>query len=190
MNDALQRFHSNDEVASIHGYLYPIKQALPEAFFLPGADCWGWATWRRGWSYFNADGQYLLDELNKRNLIKDFDYNGTYPYSTMLQSQIDGRNDSWAIRWYASTYLLGKITLYPGCSLVHNIGNDGSGTHSDISGVMDVSLRQTQTDLANIPVAANLKARQAIEDFFRAQQGSWLDKSTARLKELIKKAIR
>jgi hypothetical protein len=49
----------------------------------------------------------------------------------MLKGQIDGRNNSWAIRWYASAFLANKLTLYPGQSLVNNIGFDGSGTHSD-----------------------------------------------------------
>ena len=56
MNQALERFANDNRVVSIHGYVYPVRGALPEAFFLPGADCWGWATWRRGWACFNPDG--------------------------------------------------------------------------------------------------------------------------------------
>ena len=37
--------------------------------------------------------------------------------------------DSWAICWYLSTFMLGGLTLFPVCSLVENIGFDGSGTH-------------------------------------------------------------
>lgn len=48
MNEALDYFANNEKVISIHGYVYPVEDSLPEAFFLPGADCWGWATWRRG----------------------------------------------------------------------------------------------------------------------------------------------
>src|SRR5262249_35869456 len=114
MNQALDKYADEARVVSIHGYVYPVEQPLPETFFLPGADCWGWATWKRGWSCFNPDGQFLLNELKRQKLIRDFDFNGAFPYSEMLQAQIKGANDSWAVRWYASALLAGKLTLYPG----------------------------------------------------------------------------
>ena len=66
MNEALNHYAHDERVASVHGYVYPVNDPLPETFFLRGADCWGWATWRRGWECFNADGQYLLDELKRQ----------------------------------------------------------------------------------------------------------------------------
>ena len=166
MNQALDRYADDDRVASIHGYVYPVKQALPEAFFLPGADCWGWATWRHGWKLFNPDGQALLDQLIQRQLVDAFDFNGAYPYTRMLRKQIDGANDSWAIRWYASAFLAGKLTLYPGRSLVHNIGIDNSGTHCGISTVHDVALSATPIDLDKVEVAQCREASAAFEAFF------------------------
>jgi len=170
MNEALDKYSEDDRVISIHGYLYPVSQTLPEAFFLPGADCWGWATWCRGWSYFNSDGKYLLDELHRRNLIHAFDFNGTYPFSKMLEKQIKGKNDSWAVRWYASAFLAGKLTLYPGRSLVHNIGNDKSGTHCGESADFDVNLSNSSINLNNITSVPSQEGRQALEIFFKQGQ--------------------
>ena len=159
---------------SVHGYVYPVDIKLPEAFFLPGADCWGWATWRRGWEIFNPNGQYLLDELVRRHLIQEFDYNGAYPFSNMLKAQVKGANDSWAIRWHASAFLAGKLTLYPGRSLVHNSGNDGSGTHCETSDSMDIKLSETKINLNNIAVESSRIGREAFEIFFRQSQKSLL----------------
>ena len=170
MNEALEQFVDDDRVISVHGYVYPVDIELPEAFFLPGADCWGWATWRRGWALFNSDGQYLLDELVRRHLIQEFDYNGAYPYSNMLKTQIKGANDSWAIRWHASAFLAGKLTLYPGRSLVHNIGTDGSGTHCGDSDSMDAKLSETKINLNNIAVEPSQMGREAFENFLRQSQ--------------------
>ena len=128
MNDALAFYEGDSRVISIHGYCYPIAD-LPETFFLRGADCWGWATWKRGWDLFEPDGRKLLIELRRRSLTDDFDFDGSYPYTRMLEDQTHGKNESWAIRWYASAFLLNKLTLYPGSSLVQNIGADGSGIH-------------------------------------------------------------
>jgi putative methyltransferase (TIGR04325 family) len=180
MNQALDRYADDDRVASIHGYVYPVDQPLPEAFFLPGADCWGWATWRRGWQHFNPDGRYLLRELKRTKLLHAFDFNGAYAYSDMLEDQIKGLNDSWAIRWYASAFLAGKLTLYPGRSLVHNIGNDDSGTHCDKTAGFDATLSETPIDLGDLAVEPSREGLQAFEIFFRrktSRRQRWIGKA-------------
>lgn len=169
MNEALERYANDDRIICIHGYVYPLAVALPETFFLPGADCWGWATWQRGWACFNPDGAQLLRELKQRNMERAFDYEGSYPYTQMLEAQIAGTNDSWAIRWYASAFLLGKLTLYPGRSLVHNIGNDATGTHCDQSSAMDTSLSDCPIRLDGVAVEPSTLARQEFARFFSRQ---------------------
>lgn len=186
MNEALVKYADDDRVISIHGYVYPVKEALPEAFFLRGADCWGWATWHRGWACFNSDGQFLLDELKRRKLIHAFDYNGTYPFSTMLEGQIKGTNDSWAVRWYASAFLAGKLTLYPGRSLVHNIGNDNSGTHCGESADFDANLSSAHISLNNINSEPSQEGRQAFEDFFRQEKMGLLGRLAHKSRALIR----
>lgn len=170
MNDGLSRYANDDRVVSLHGYMYPVSDPLPEAFFLRGADCWGWATWRRGWAYFNPDGQFLLDELARMNLVKEFDFDGAYSFSRMLRGQVKGRNDSWAVRWHASAFLANKLTLYPGRSLVHNIGNDSSGKHCVTSSTYDVVLSDTPICMDNLVVEESADAKKAIKYFFRMRR--------------------
>ena len=188
INEALTRFADDERIISIHGYCFPVNQLLPEAFFLRGADCWGWATWRRGWALFNPNGQYLLDRLESKKLIQAFDYNNAYPFSNMLKDQIEGKNDSWAIRWYASAFLADKLTLYPGRSLVHNIGNDGSGTHCGESVVHDVQLSPCRIDLRAVEVMPSAFGRAAFENFFRKTQDTFNVKLRSFLKKMLTKA--
>lgn len=189
MNEALIKYADDERVISIHGYVYPVEQVLPEAFFLPGADCWGWATWRRGWRLFNPDGQTLLNELKQRNLLNEFNFNGAYGYSTMLEEQINGTNDSWAIRWYASTFLAGKLTLYPGRSLVQNIGNDNSGTHCGDDTSHDAELSATPINLKSIEVTSSSLGKAAFEAFFRKAQGTFVSKLGRKIKKVFSKVI-
>jgi hypothetical protein len=181
MNEALERYANDDRIISIHGYVYPVAGALPEAFFLPGADCWGWATWRRGWAYFNPNGAQLLLELKQRKLEHAFNYGGSFPYTQMLEAQIAGTNDSWAIRWYASAFLLGKLTLYPGRSLVHNIGNDASGMNCGQSSVMDTSLSDRPIRLDSVAVESCAVAQLEIARFFSRQSRRGISGWTSRL---------
>ncbi len=165
MNNGLQRFATDERVISIHGYSYPT--ALKDPFFLRGADCWGWATWRRGWALYNPDGAVLLDRLHAQGLVNQFDFNGSYPYTRMLEDQIAGQNDSWAVRWYASAFLANRLTLYPGRALVQNIGTDGTGTHGGQTERFADELTQSVPDLSCVEVAESEVARAAFESFFR-----------------------
>lgn len=184
MNEALDIYYQETEVVCISGYIYPVKDKLPEAFFLRGADCWGWATWKRGWDLFEEDGKKLLDEIESKNLMDDFDFGGSYPYTQMLRDQVNGLNASWAIRWYASAYLKNKLALYPGQSLVQNIGVDSSGTHSGTSDQWGVKLALFSPNVQT-EVKENAHARTAVAEFFRNLQrvpfGSRLLRKFARL---------
>lgn len=131
MNDGLNYFRNNDKVISIHGYTYPLEvnKNDPEYFFLKGADCWGWATWAKSWRIFEKNGRKLQSKIIDKKQNSEFNFNNSFDYMKMLNNQIIGKNNSWAIRWYASAFLKNKLTLYPKKTFVKNIGTDGSGTH-------------------------------------------------------------
>ncbi len=167
MNSALNLYEKNEDVISIAGYLYPFENKLPDTFFLRGADCIAWATWSRGWQHFRYDASLLLVDIEQCGSKDHFEFNHSYPYVQMLLDQVEGKIDSWAIRWYASAYLAGKFTLYPGKSMVRNIGFDGSGINSGTSEKWDTGANDFHPKVEAIPVEENLEARAAIERFFR-----------------------
>jgi hypothetical protein len=166
MNDGLSKYSADSRVASIHGYVYPTQASLPENFFMKGADCWGWGTWKRAWDLFESDGSKLLEQLKKRGLINEFDFGGSYAYSGLLKKQIERKVDSWAIRWHASIFLENMLTLYPGKSLVHNIGNDRSGTNSGQYNIFDVSLQKSPLPVTDIEVEPSEIGYKAFVEFF------------------------
>jgi len=170
LNDGLDLYENEEKVISLHAYTYPVKTKMPETFFLKGADCWGWATWRRGWQLFEADGRKLLEELQAKKLNRAFDLDNSYPYTLMLKSQIKGFNDSWAIRWHASAFLKNRLTLYPGTSLVRNAGFDGMGTntHNRWGDIFQGKISQEPIKLERIPAEENEFARRAVIKYFRS----------------------
>lgn len=168
MNSALDKYEGNPDVACISGYVYPLSVTLDTACFIKGADCWGWATWQNQWErIFEHDPVKLYDELVAKQLTSAFDFNDSYPYMQMLKDRIAGKNQSWAILWYASAFLKNTYCLYPPKSLVHNIGNDGSGTHnSDTTHQFDVKLLEAHMPLLPDEVKESKEARKAFELFF------------------------
>ncbi len=170
MNEALNLYQDIPQVASIHGYTLPVQAKLPSTFFLKGADCWGWGTWKRAWDTFEKDGTILLNKLNKQELIREFDLGGLVGNTQMLKDQIAAKNDSWAIRWHASCFLNKMLTLHPGKSLVKNIGLDGSGQHcvEDLSLDSQVSLQKT--NIEQIEVSESQEALTAYQQFYKSKR--------------------
>lgn len=89
----------------------------------------GWATWARAWEYFDPSEKDYLILKNDRVQRKAFDLEGVCSYYRMLESQLRGEIDSWAIRWYLCVFIHHGLVLYPPQTLIENIGFDGSGTH-------------------------------------------------------------
>jgi hypothetical protein len=178
MNDALTLYENSESVAAIHGYMYPVKKDLPETFFIKGADCWGWATWKRAWEFFNPDSAYLLNKLYEKNLTNEFDLYGAYPYVKMLKNQVKGLNQSWAIRWQASVFIRGMVTLYPARSLIQNIGHDNTGIHSNFTNDFDVDLTKTEIKLEIQPIHESEQGLMAIIDYYRKTR--WLPRRLLR----------
>lgn len=141
---------------------------FPETFLLSFANSWGWGTWKRGWDLFEPDGKKLLRELEARNLTRKFDFDGAYHFTRMLREQIAGMNSSWAIRWNASIFLKGKLSLNSGRSLVTNIGFDGTGTHCDKYGLFATDLYTGQVKVEKLSLLQeNKNAREMLARIYR-----------------------
>ena len=186
MNQGLHLYRDADQVISIHGYMYAVPPILPQSVFLRGADCWGWATWRRGWELFEPDSRKLLEELDRSPDRADFDFNGAFPYRQMLKDQAEGGIDSWAIRWYASAFLQNKLTLYPGQSLVENIGQEGSGTHSESASSHEVQATTIGLPLGRVEIVESELARNTVSQTLMSAR----DNSYNPLKSLMRKISR
>ena len=170
VNKALDFYERDDRVVSIAGYSFPLScQLASSTYFLKGTNSWGWATWKRGWDQFEADARRLLDQLHQARLSREFDIGGAYPYTNMLNLQVAGKIDSWAIRWHASAFLRDRLTLYPSRSLVRNIGLDGSGVHCSRLDFnpFEVELSGDPVSVASIAVEEDTRVRKCLEAYFR-----------------------
>lgn len=174
MNTALDLYEADENVASIHAWTLPLKGNEIQTYFLKGADCWGWATWRRAWQHFERDGKKLLNELENKHLTEKFDLENSYPYTQMLRDQIHGKNNSWAIRWHASAFLKGMLTLYPNKSLVQNIGfNNPLATHTSAQDTLKFYSRKIDFEqffpVSKIPLCEDEKIRHEIVSLLKKQ---------------------
>lgn len=185
MNDALDTYADEPRVGHIQAYDFTQNPRLPETFLIKFTGSWGWATWQRAWQHFNPDGQYLLDELRRRHLTHRFDFNGKYGFTRMLRRQVEGKNNSWAIRWNASLFLQDILSLNVGRSLVQNEGFDGSGTHCGADHLYQAKLYPDRLRVEKIsPITENLEARKIFEHYYARTNSLWA-KGMRRLQSML-----
>lgn len=155
MNDGLNKYENDDRVASISAFVNPVEGDVPNNFFLRYFACWGWATWKRGWDLLETDTKKLLKQIRWK--VNDFNIGGAGGFYGMLYCQKVGLVDSWAVRFYASQFLAGKLQLFPVETLAIQNGTDGTGTHSVKAETTysDMKLCMHPISLTDIPVEEN-----------------------------------
>ena len=185
MNDALETYKDEPRVGHIQACDFTHDASLPDTFLIKWTGSWGWATWDRAWQLFQPDGTKLLTELRQRRLTRTFDFNGAYGFTRMLLRQIQGRNNSWAIRWNASLFLRDVLSLNVGKSLVRNEGFDGSGTNCGGGGLYasDLWMQPLQVVKPEV-IEENKAARKAFERYYR-RTNSFLAKAIRRIKRTL-----
>ncbi len=186
-NEALNRYRDEEKVMHIGAYMYVLNNKnLPESFFYRAATSWGWATWQRAWQHFEPNIDTLIKQFDHRKK-HEFAIEGTMNFWKQMQDFKRGKNNSWAIRWYASIFLKGGLTLNPAQSLVNNIGHDGTGVHSGINDIYNVIINpQPITEFPTL-IEENTTAYSAIKGFLGGRKGSLVERIKQVLKEKLNK---
>jgi len=165
MNDALDTYEHEDRVMHISGSTYPIEGMEDETFFLRIPLCWGWGTWDRAWQHFRKSNDVMLKF--DRKMRRDFSFNDTYHYWKQLEDNNKGLINTWFVYWYATLFLRKGLALFPGRSLVRNIGMDGSGVHCGTDDVYDVEPSTSAVNVLPIPLTESEEAVSRHESFFQ-----------------------
>lgn len=144
MNDALDYYQRDGKIWSISGYTFKINvpQYYKSQVYITYRGCsWGWATWKDRWENVDwnvSDYDKFKGDLNLRKKMN----RGGRDMSTMLDWQMQGKIDSWAIRWCYTQSKLNMFTVYPVVSRIQNLGCDGTGTHSGLTAKFETTLNK------------------------------------------------
>jgi hypothetical protein len=161
MNDGLSRYCDNPRVGQIGACnFFACGPRYPRSFFVPLADCLGWATWVDRWRHFEPDVAVLLSKLETAGLRRTFDMDGAYPMEEMLRNQMERHVDSWAIRWQAVCVLQGWWTLYPNRSMTNHIESQVN-THASINILPPLETEDVKYE--TIPVEENARIMRALK---------------------------
>lgn len=185
-NDALIRYQDEEKVMHIGAYMYPLKEEnLPETFFYRAATSWGWATWDRAWKNFEPDIDLIISRFDQEKKHR-FTIDDTMNFWKQIQEFKSGKNNSWAIRWYASIFLKGGLTLNPSKSLINNIGHDGTGIHSGMNDIYHVIINPQPIQSFPEKIEENQLVYHSIKNFLKNRKGSLWQRIIRFAKEKLK----
>ncbi len=131
--ELLEKYKLDTRIMSISGQNVQLGQKRTEFsyYFSRYSHCWGWATWRRAWQYFDFDMK-LWQEIKKGNFLDDVltDKQAVERWTNILQMTNDGRIDSWAYRWTFACWLQSGLSILSNSNLVSNIGFGEESTNT------------------------------------------------------------
>jgi len=177
MNQSLDLYRNDSRVAQICAYSYLegdlARKIKDNTYFVKGSDCLAWATWSSSWKAYMINPWFLLKEVFRRNQVKEFNRCHSYNYYGMLFKSCICNTYSWAIRFYASNFLLSRFTLYPVKSLAVHVGNDQVATnykYSMAKDPLDVPLSYEPIEPLPIPVCEVSQVTLSFNNYLKKSQ--------------------
>lgn len=136
VNGCLDKYEEDEHIWCVSGYtdtsiLTP--RGTDDLFLVNRPSSWGFGTWKRCWDKVIWDIDTLKSLLSNKKKLLGFNKWGGVDSTSIMFALFKGRASSWAIRFNFAAYLNDSKTILPTKSLIENIGQDGTGTHSPIS---------------------------------------------------------
>lgn len=129
----LNYYKDNEQIMHITGDS-PLDRKVGDAsyYFATVQHCWGWATWKRAWKYFDENMETItLKEIKKtlRKRYKDFNIKD---YWQLWFPRIKKDHSSiWDYQWTYCIISKDGICINPSLNLTSNIGFGEDSTHTE-----------------------------------------------------------
>ena len=144
--ELLEKHRHDTRITMISGNNFQLgrRRTSDSYYFSHYGGIWGWATWRRAWSYNDVDmtlwntiyqGGWLKDILEDNSAVKSWERIFQDVYEKKL-------NTCWDYQWVFTCWIQNGLAIVPSVNLVSNIGFGAGATHTT----------NKINELANLPV--------------------------------------
>lgn len=131
--ELLDKYRDDERVMSITGsnLLNEWKTNLQDYHFSYYFNCWGWATWKRAWQYYDVNMK-LWSNSEVQCRVRDVIYDKKMFINRKreLDATSFGKNNSWAFQFFFACLAYSGYTITPSKNLVSNIGFIQEATHT------------------------------------------------------------
>lgn len=154
--DILETYKNDSRVFSVTGQnvQFGQKRGAYSYYFSRYSHCWGWATWKRAWDYFDFEMSLWpkVKEDGVLNWVLDSPM-AAERWVKLLDWTYSGQIDSWAYRWSLSGFLQNSLHVIPNENLISNIGfaQASTNTHSRTSKLANIPAKALDQPLIHPP---------------------------------------
>jgi hypothetical protein len=146
-DELLEKYKYDTRLMAIAGsnFQFESKRTNDSYYFSRYPHCWGWATWRRAWQFFDVDmkiwpnvreGNWLRDILDSDSEVAFWQKN----FDSICDRSV---TSVWDYQWTFACWIQNGLTILPNVNLTSNIGFGDGATHTTVD-----------SKLANMPVEA------------------------------------
>jgi len=128
--ELLEKYKNEQDVLHIGG-TNPIDKELESNsyYFSKYNRIWGWASWRRAWTYFDPNIN-IWPKIKAERLLYDlFDRKEAKYFEKIFDSVYKNEIDTWDYQWFLMRLLNGKAVI-PNVNLVSNLGFSENSTNT------------------------------------------------------------
>lgn len=131
--ELLERYRYDNRIVTISGQnvQFGSKRTEDSYYFSRYNHCWGWASWRRAWQYYDFDMK-LWSEVKARGFLCDLlvDSQAVNCWVELFQSTYDGKINTWDYQWTFACWLQSGLSILSNVNLVSNIGFGTASTNT------------------------------------------------------------
>jgi hypothetical protein len=158
-DELLERYRHDPRVMMVSGdnFLPGGRTVSPSYFFSRYVAIWGWATWRRAWTYYDVD---LQDWEGLRRTPFPRDLLGDEAVANLWRGYFDrivsGETRTWDHQWQFACFRQQGLCVIPSTNLVSNVGfGPGAAHYVEFDPLLaDVRARQMKFPLTHPSVVA------------------------------------
>lgn len=190
MNICLSTFKNQRKIWHISGWNFNINiNNDNDIFFCKLMHCWGWATWKNRWKYFDKNPKKLIEYFKQnKSKIREFNVNGKLSYYNQILKNRDGIINTWAVFWYATIFKNKGLCVTPNDSIVINDGFDYYSTHIHPKHIHNVIYKNKLSNKMKFKIPCKIEEYKdfipKFEKFFKSKI-NWKLKGISYLKKII-----
>lgn len=187
--ELLEKYRDDNRIMTISGDNFQFGKSRngDSYYFSRYNHCWGWASWRRTWKYFDIE---MKDwpKIRNEGWLKDIfnDSSSVKYWENVFQSTYEDKINTWDYILSYTCWLQNGLNIVPNVNLVSNIGfgNEATHTSNKISIFADMPVEEIRFPLQH----PSFMIRNNVADH-STQKSMYKIEKKEKLKEIIRKII-
>jgi hypothetical protein len=132
--ELLERYRDDERIMHIAGNNSLVRSNKGEFsyYFSLYPHCWGWASWRRAWRYFDFDMRLFSEVAAEQWLDCIFSDKNASKYWFRKFAEVYGSHKThiWDYQWTFACWTCSGLSILPNKNLISNIGFGIEATHT------------------------------------------------------------